>query len=668
MKEKNDRSVSRFQSYLLVLIGFFMNFISWIKGIVGKRGTKQVIKTVISVEAKPDEKAVSEDRIVSKCDDASIIDTEHVDEKLIPIIVKEEDTNVELETIKYVDVGKVNHVDDNDETKKCLPEADSLNLDIRETEQKGVEEISVKTIEEPIIIDKIDEEIKNDENVDSTDVILKDEAADEPIVESSTAKLEETTETIVESSTVKLEETTEPIVESSNVKLEETTEQIVESSTVRFEEITEPKHVIESNASGEKSQPELLSRIEESLPEFEKKENIEEIEIASVPKPTEMSEKPEKKIEIDCNASIKSETTSGLSDEDKKKEDSKLLGKREMAIMELCESEDKYRSYLESIVNKYKPTLEPLITVDQKRLLFTNIEPLILVSKQLSMVFNLESEKGPINSCIAKCFQSITPLIKFFVPYIEHYPEADLELQNLLNSNKKFAQQCDLLLKEGMQPITSLIIMPVQRMPKYFLLIKEIMKSTPKWHSDSNDLPNVMNIIKDASQKADAKSNEAKRKGELFSLQNSITDCPPLVSPTRALIGRWALKEDRQEIIVFSDLLLRVKSKRKLVTRKSYIQFKNQFDLKSAERIVSEYGVITIFGIQEEFSINVEDEQREPLLNQLLKLIQDIKNQKEDLKKRIERMKEGIETNKPNKEQTGSIVETSSQKSENDNE
>ena len=53
--------------------------------------------------------------------------------------------------------------------------------------------------------------------------------------------------------------------------------------------------------------------------------------------------------------------------------------------------------------------------------------------------------------------------------------------------------------------------MPVQRIPRYEMLLKELCKTTPDDHPDHKDLQAALSSIKQAAQGI----NEAKRTGEL---------------------------------------------------------------------------------------------------------------------------------------------------------
>ncbi|EAY01723.1 RhoGEF domain containing protein [Trichomonas vaginalis G3] len=254
----------------------------------------------------------------------------------------------------------------------------------------------------------------------------------------------------------------------------------------------------------------------------------------------------------------------------------KMLKKREFAINELCSSEEVYCNYIRNLIVEYKPAVQHLINEDQTRLIFQNIDTLILLSNQFSSLFAAERKKGPQFALCGNCFTNAKHLIKMFVPYIEHYPEIDLSIKKLTAMNKKFRIACEAVVKKGVQPISSLVIMPVQRMPKYVLLLREIYKATPEWHEDRKLLEDAMASLKEASSAADAKTEEAKRKSDLYMLQSTIKDCQlTLVAPRRTIIARFPGQLERYEIVIMTDMIIVIKGHKKTALRSEYTTLKS---------------------------------------------------------------------------------------------
>lgn len=88
---------------------------------------------------------------------------------------------------------------------------------------------------------------------------------------------------------------------------------------------------------------------------------------------------------------------------------------------------------------------------------------------------SLDDSPGPI-------FTFLAPFLKMYTAYSNKYEEAINTLNTMVKKNEKFAA---LLRDQQAQSGTSLslsdlLIMPIQRVPRYSLLLKDLIASTPE--------------------------------------------------------------------------------------------------------------------------------------------------------------------------------------------
>jgi len=161
---------------------------------------------------------------------------------------------------------------------------------------------------------------------------------------------------------------------------------------------------------------------------------------------------------------------------------------------------------------------------------------------------------------------------KLYKRYLNGYT-ACLTAFSDLRTNQKFQSFLSTvkqnLAKEGTLDLMSYMIMPVQRVPRYVLLLKELNKYTSPSHSEWQAIENALLKIKDVT----ADINEAKRQMEhmtrLMEVQSRIQgDFGTLVVPHRRLIREGKLQEMTQTrlfgslkpearvFFLFSDILL----------------------------------------------------------------------------------------------------------------
>jgi len=117
-----------------------------------------------------------------------------------------------------------------------------------------------------------------------------------------------------------------------------------------------------------------------------------------------------------------------------------------------------------------------------------------------------------------------------------------------------------------------LLIIPIQRIPRYVLLLEQILKKTRKSHPDYNDLEAATQMLKDTAAEINKKKGESMKFQEIIDLQPKITNYPSaklgdLAHPDRVKLFDADLEEKlpngsfkERHVFFFNDLLLCTKS------------------------------------------------------------------------------------------------------------
>ena len=89
------------------------------------------------------------------------------------------------------------------------------------------------------------------------------------------------------------------------------------------------------------------------------------------------------------------------------------------------------------------------------------------------------------------------PFLKLYAIYVSNFDKAMGTLENLMEKNTKFcdfikSKQCKL--KPGLS-IQAYLINPVQRIPRYKLLLENLLKHTQSSHPDYEDLQRALGQI-----------------------------------------------------------------------------------------------------------------------------------------------------------------------------
>ena len=112
---------------------------------------------------------------------------------------------------------------------------------------------------------------------------------------------------------------------------------------------------------------------------------------------------------------------------------------------------------------------------------------------------------------IFEAFTRYTPFFSLFSQFIINHDGLSILYQNLINQDenfKTFLNQCE---KHVNQQIMSLIIKPVQRLPRYVLLAKEIQSRLRKLriiHEELSMNQNERNIMSESNQIIETKTKK----------------------------------------------------------------------------------------------------------------------------------------------------------------
>lgn len=168
---------------------------------------------------------------------------------------------------------------------------------------------------------------------------------------------------------------------------------------------------------------------------------------------------------------------------------------------------------------------------------------------------------------IGDIMKNFAPFLKLYTEYVKNFDNAMNIINVLYAKNRRFCALLDELhrLPEcGNLTLTHHMLSPVQRLPRYQLLLNDYLKKLPSDSCDREDSQKALELVTLAANH----SNEAMRKIDKFKrlleLEESISGVVDLVSPTRELLKHGkvfkisARTGDHQERYLFllSDILL----------------------------------------------------------------------------------------------------------------
>ncbi|KAL6058080.1 Rho guanine nucleotide exchange factor (GEF) 17 [Balamuthia mandrillaris] len=209
----------------------------------------------------------------------------------------------------------------------------------------------------------------------------------------------------------------------------------------------------------------------------------------------------------------------------------KAQKKRGLVAKEIYTTEKTYVECLQQLIDNYRAPMEKSGLVEPQTLkqIFLNVDVLLALHKGFlasleKCVLHSDSttgSDGSSNESISQILLGIVPTLKVYTEYVNQYGNS-AEALSRITAKKKVATMIEFLgtgMNVGILGLESLRHTPIQRIPRYVLLIKELMKYTPEDHEDH---PMLKESYEKMSELANY-INERKRRDESIHHLNDIS-------------------------------------------------------------------------------------------------------------------------------------------------
>uniref|UniRef100_A0A3Q3WDR1 Uncharacterized protein n=1 Tax=Mola mola TaxID=94237 RepID=A0A3Q3WDR1_MOLML len=184
--------------------------------------------------------------------------------------------------------------------------------------------------------------------------------------------------------------------------------------------------------------------------------------------------------------------------------------KRNCCLVEIQETEAKYYKTLEDIEKNYMIPLKQVLSPQDMEAIFVNLEDVIKVHFALLRAIDLNMVSG--GSGLGKIFLDFKERLLIYGQYCSHMENAQKTLDELIATRedvKVKVEECTMKVQEGKFKLQDLLVVPMQRVLKYHLLLKELL-------SHSIDRPEKQQLKEalEAMQDLAMYINEVKRDNE----------------------------------------------------------------------------------------------------------------------------------------------------------
>jgi len=247
---------------------------------------------------------------------------------------------------------------------------------------------------------------------------------------------------------------------------------------------------------------------------------------------------------------------------------------RDNVAGEVYSTERKYVSNLQILQTRYVDALReasqtsiPILSASDVARLFSTLEAVPKLNERFVEDVGKRVENWHALQTIGDVFDEYAPFFKTYLVYVQGFEKMSKRLLELRKENERFKMFLEYLeMKERLPPLQSLLIEPVQRIPRYQLLIRDLIKNTADTHPDYKLLNKALGKIANTAKHINESMNRQKKALKLYEIQGLFIpnkSMPPIVAPNREFIKDGPLRKlnrhgevDGLNFWLFTDVLV----------------------------------------------------------------------------------------------------------------
>lgn len=261
------------------------------------------------------------------------------------------------------------------------------------------------------------------------------------------------------------------------------------------------------------------------------------------------------------------------------KDQYKQLKSRRNILYEILVTERTYLSNLKVLIDHYKAPLltQGFITEEESHVLFSNTELIIGVSKAIlsALEERLDPYQYTSKVAVGDIFLRLAPFLKLYAQYINTFDDASHFYEQFVKEEEHaaFIHSCRADSNVALD-FLSLQILPVQRVPRYHLLLEELHRHTGEDHPDWENLGKAVDMIKAVASNINESKRRFENRNKILAIEREVNDYPgTLVAPHREYVFDGLVKMDETpggpdthtrrkiRLYLFNDMLLMVSRK-----------------------------------------------------------------------------------------------------------
>ncbi|KAL6044748.1 RhoGEF domain containing protein [Balamuthia mandrillaris] len=229
---------------------------------------------------------------------------------------------------------------------------------------------------------------------------------------------------------------------------------------------------------------------------------------------------------------------------EEEKESQQNATKRAHIAQEILHTERAYVHSLRVIVNIYYNPLSllaagptPLLSTNTLIDIFSNVSGLLALNLDLLASLEQRISQWSDTQCLGDIFLQMSPYLKCYAQYCNYYDKAVDTLHRVKASYPTFAnflKMCNKYPECKGKSLANFLVMPVQRIPRYTLLLQDLLKHTETTHKDYDNLCSALQKMEEVTNHLDESLSIARTHHILLKLQNIFgPECMDLMEPHR---------------------------------------------------------------------------------------------------------------------------------------
>ncbi|CAD8163935.1 unnamed protein product [Paramecium octaurelia] len=240
---------------------------------------------------------------------------------------------------------------------------------------------------------------------------------------------------------------------------------------------------------------------------------------------------------------------------------------RKNVYLELIMTEKDYLTDLKSIIHNVMIAAEQfqLLPENEIQITFSNLNQIYNFNQMFYRDIQQQFSNYHPNQCFGNVLERFIPYFKIYFKY--YYEYKDYQITNLRQAYPAFDDHLNKLEQGNLFrgcDLNSFLIKPVQRLPKYALLLKDLVKHTWKTHPDYDKLIKTLQTFNSVTGQIDKQMGSILRNQALFDLQKKFFDVlsENIVESTRNFILTepiYQLRQGQEELVqlyLCSDLIV----------------------------------------------------------------------------------------------------------------